>query len=404
MRIILKHILLFLIAVEIFTIQTCSYFCGISESKNINITLKINDILILEDTEKIHQEANTFFFKNNGTIYLADNKKQTITCFNKSGKKLFTIGEYGEAPGQFIAINDIVQLPNKHFIVIDAIKQRLSEFDKNGSFLKILIDFNQDDGVIFPSQLYSSDLFILIPNCNAHILGDSVIYLPGSERSLYYGTKRTVMSLFRNFSYPDFKEISRGGNFSKKYNNKGFKMLERYQSIVTDSAFYFIEAATPYITKLTPDLKLDSLILSEGLHFVPIRKGLEEDVFLNNNIKRLFEWINGKSTMYDIFQHGTFVVNVYKNHYNFYDFISTVYKDNYNYFQAYIDSISFSNQSGKEDEYWCQVYSVNFKKYFGELKLPSRILGHDDEYIYLVEYRNEVKNKTRILKCKINVR
>jgi hypothetical protein len=386
-------------ALEIFSIQTCSYFCRLSESKNTNLTLKIDDVLVLEDTREIHREGNTYFFKNDGTIYLADNTEQTITCFNQSGKKLFTIGEYGKAPRQFIAINDIVQLPNKHFIVIDAIKQRLSEFDKDGSFLKILVDFNQDDSVISPSQLYSSDAFILRPNCNANLLGDSIIYLPGSEQLSYYGTERIKMSLFRKFSYPDFKEIVRGGNFSKKYNDKGFKILEFYKSAVIDDAFYFIEAATPYITKLTLDLKLDSLIFSKGQHFVPILKGLEEDVFLNNDVRPLFEWTNGKSTMYDIFQHGNFAVIIYKNHYNFNDFISIVYKDNYNYFQTYIDSLSLYNYSRKEDEHWCGVYSKNFQRHFGELKLPSRILGHDDKYIYLEE--NKDRPKDRILKCKI---
>ena len=134
-------------------------------------------------------------------------------------------------------------------------------------------------------------------------------------------------------------------------------------------------------------LNFKGLLGVKGTHFTPIQQGFNEDYTCRGDLSNLFEWLNGKSSVHRMFE--------------FQNYILVVYKNNFKMKNPWSDEIVVQNENQLENEYWCQVYSRDLEKYYGEIRLPEWPLGFDSKYIY---FKDLSKNEPRILKTKIRVK
>jgi hypothetical protein len=80
-------------------------------------------------------------FKKDGSFFATSmgGRDHYVFYFNKNGKLIKKIGQKGEGPGDFYHPGDLSILDNKYLIIGEyASKRRISVFDLNGKFVKIL--------------------------------------------------------------------------------------------------------------------------------------------------------------------------------------------------------------------------------------------------------------------------
>ena len=78
-------------------------------------------------------------FKKDGSFFAVSSKNHCVYYFSKKGKLKKKIGQKGEGPGDFYHPGKISILDNKYLIVGEyATKRRISVFDLNGKFTKVL--------------------------------------------------------------------------------------------------------------------------------------------------------------------------------------------------------------------------------------------------------------------------
>ena len=78
-------------------------------------------------------------FKKDGSFFAVSSKNHCVYYFSKGGELLKKIGQKGEGPGDFYHPGKLSILDNKYLIIGEyATKGRISVFDLNGKFVKVL--------------------------------------------------------------------------------------------------------------------------------------------------------------------------------------------------------------------------------------------------------------------------
>jgi len=71
-----------------------------------------------------------------GRIFISDFQDQSIKVFDVNGNFVQTIGRQGEGPGEFSSVGRMTFLPDGRLMVTDSGSNRLSLFDREGSYLE----------------------------------------------------------------------------------------------------------------------------------------------------------------------------------------------------------------------------------------------------------------------------
>ena len=70
-----------------------------------------------------------------GSIFISDVQDQAIKIFDSSGDFIQTIGRHGEGPGEFSSVGRMTFLPDGRLMVTDSRANRISLFDREGTYL-----------------------------------------------------------------------------------------------------------------------------------------------------------------------------------------------------------------------------------------------------------------------------
>ena len=366
--------------------------------------------------ENIYRDFGSFYFNDDGSFFFADHISKRISNYDQNGQIRYNFGKRGAGPGCFNAITDIDQLDNGHCMVVDAITQKISEFDSEGNFIGYIVEFEMNrfhpkhNRIVYESKEEADSVaymvqetnktFFLSPYCDAQVVDGRYIFLAGHEQGAYYRNDLKHLNLIAKFYWPELAELFRGGQYSKVY-RRSIRPLQSYDFACVDDQVYLIEANIPYITRLNEYLDFQKIIYHEGTSFHPIPEDFKEDIFLEDNLKPLFDYIHGCSVMQRIFQHGPYVITYFKTIGNFENFLKDTYRRHYYNFQKYTEGIELSEFSGGDDHDFLQVLSKDLKEYLGDLELNNRLLGFNDNYIFLAGNPRNPLEKNRILKCRI---
>jgi len=104
--------------------------------------------------------------KKGKRLYVSDTKKDTVEVYDLNGKKIQTIGERGQDPGQFNFPVDLCVDNNGDLYVVDTMNFRIQIFNSNGKFLTMFGrhsdgtgDFGRPKGVSVDSEgnIYVAD-------------------------------------------------------------------------------------------------------------------------------------------------------------------------------------------------------------------------------------------------------
>lgn len=81
-------------------------------------------------------------FARDGSVFISDRMKYTISKIDKTGKLVKTFGKQGWNPGEFAFNQDLDGILDDKYLVISDAQGRINFFDLNGNFFKMItIDF-----------------------------------------------------------------------------------------------------------------------------------------------------------------------------------------------------------------------------------------------------------------------
>ncbi|MBU1065537.1 hypothetical protein KJ762_13940 [bacterium] len=396
--------------------NSCSFLLSRNESSQSRPVLEIVDTFKPEQPENIYRDFGSFFFNDDGSFTFADHISKQVSIYDPAGHVRHYFGKKGAYPGCFNAITDIDKLPNGHIMVVDAINQTISEFDLEGNFIGYIVEFEMNqfhpkrNRIVYESKEAADSVaymvqetnktFFLSPYCDAQIVDHRYIFLAGHEQGPYYRNDLKNLNLIGKFYWPELTELFRGGRYSKVY-RRSIRPLQSYDFACVDDQVDLIEANVPYITRLNEFLEFQEIIYHERTSFQPIPEDFKEDIFLEDNLKPLFDYIHGCSVMQRIFQHGPYVITYFKTIGNFENFLKDTYRHHYYNFQNYTEGIDLAEFSGGDDHDYLQVLSKDLQRFFDDLELKNRFLGFNKKYIYLAGNPQNPLQKNRILKCRI---
>jgi hypothetical protein len=344
---------------------SCASYLQISDDNKI--LLEKIGFTKIEEPKWIKQQFRTFHFGKNNRIYIADHTNETVHVFDKFGKKLHAIHNEFSTHG----ITNVLIQKNDHVLIPNITSHNITEYDEHGKYLGVWADFDDD---------------FVITGSNFYFVNDSTFIISGSDSLEYWGADVTKKSLLNTFTFPKMKRISKGTFLPKEYLN-GYSVLDYSRSIFVDDKIFQFVGISPYIRKYNLNFDFQGMAGVKGTHFTPVVKGFTEDYFCRGDLSNLFEWMNGKSSMHRIFEYQNYILTIYKN--------------NFQMKNPWSDEIIVQNENQLKNEYWCQVYSKDLEKYYGEIQLPGWPLGFDKEHIYFEDYS---KTKPRIMKTKIRVK
>jgi len=405
-----------IIIILLFFGNSCSFLLSRSESSQGRPVLEIVDTFKPEQPEKIYRDFGSFYFNDDGSFSFADHISKQVSIYDQAGRIRHYFGKKGADRGCFNAITDIDKLPNGHIMVVDAINQTISEFDSKGNFIGYIVEFEMNqfhpkrNRIVYESKAAADSVaymvqetnktFFLSPYCDAQIVDGRYIFLAGHEQGPYYRNDLKRLNLIAKFYWPELTELFRGGRYSKVY-RRSIRPLQSYDFACVDDQVYLIEANVPYITRLNEFLEFQEIIYHERASFRPIPEDFKEDIFLEDNLKPLFDYIHDCSVMQRIFQQGPYVITYFKTIGNFENFLKDTYRHHYDNFQNYTEGIDISEFSGGDDQDYLQVLSKDLKQYHGDLELNNRFLGFNEKYIFLAGDPGNPLKKNRILKCRV---
>jgi hypothetical protein len=112
----------------------------LSENNNIlNIIKSCSFGLDNEEELVIYDKNNRFCISDSGYVFISNSYKNNICKFTLDGKFITRFGQKGEGPGDLYAPGNMSILDNKYILVEEyATKRRISMFDLNGKFIKII--------------------------------------------------------------------------------------------------------------------------------------------------------------------------------------------------------------------------------------------------------------------------
>ena len=396
----------------------CSPLFSLRERARYQLRLEVVDKIRPDAPEELYRDFGGFFFEENGSYSYADHIKKQIAVHDREGRLLVRFGGKGADPGYFNAITDIDRLANGHLMVVDAIAQKISEFDTQAKFLGYIAEFDMNawhpvrNRIVSESKEEADSIryltwnenttFFVSPYCDAQIVDGRYLFLAGHEQGPYYRNDLKNLNLLRKFYWPELSELFQGGKYSRVY-RRSIRPLQSYDFACIDNQVYLIEANVPYITRLNEFLDLREVVYHEGSGFRPIPEDFREDVFLEDNLKPLFDYISGCSMMQRIFGHGSYVLTLYKTIGNFENFLKDTYRHHYYNFQEYTERVDFANYAGGEDTQCLQVFSRDLKSFYGDLPLGNRFLGYNGEYLFLAGNPRNPLQKNQLLKCRVVV-
>lgn len=336
----------------------CVSLGTLSTSDNGKILLKKEGIWKIDEPELLNQNHTSISFLDNGNVYIWKGNGKEIVGFNKKGKKIFDtnpdifyhhMGELhlfmdNKIIGEYFSNNEDFRL-DVGFLI----------FEENGK-----ID-NQWYWDFRESQKYSPY------GHNIHLLSDSLLIVSG------HGWVGKKQMLFGKFKYPETDFLTLGGSIGPGYDGGGM-FWTFSKSVVVDSSLFYIVATSPFVRELNLDLEFAGNKGVQGKHY---KFGDLENKpnfgywDFDKEGESFQDWMMRNSRTIDLFQHGNYSCVLYRE----------VMEDG--------------------DKYWCQVYSRDLEKYYGEIQLPDMPIGRNSEQIY---FRDLSKTKPRILETRIRIK
>lgn len=348
---------------------SCTSIPKIISHNNKGLELKYNGTITIDEPKWISAHMRTFYFSDNGNIYIADHYTKKVHVFDKEGKKSHIINDESVIQD----ISNLLVLNNNHILIPSVSNNSISEFDEKGKYVGIWAQF--EDNFVLTGQSF-------------YLLNDSTFVISGSDSIHYWSVDKTKQSLLNRYTHPEIIRINKGSYYPNEYNN-GYSFLKYSKSILVDNMIYQFVAISPFIRKLNLGLEFGGMMGVRGQNFEPVIDGFREEYTCRGDLSNLFQWLNGKSNMNFIFQHN--------------DYILVIYKNNYRLRNPWSQDVIVQNENKLDDQYWCQVYSKSFDKYYGEILLPNRPIGYDKHNIYFP--KDDVDNENdRIISTEINVK
>ncbi|MFZ3102434.1 MAG: 6-bladed beta-propeller [Desulfitobacteriaceae bacterium] len=125
--------------------------------------------------EKTIEAPGSFRIINN-KVYVTDIKKSKLLIFDLDGKIIKEIGEPGTKQGQFRAPNAVTVDKDENIYVVDTGNQRIQEFNKDGTFVRIIngsLDAKGDSVFVNPRGIAidSQGIVYLVSNLTHFIYG-----------------------------------------------------------------------------------------------------------------------------------------------------------------------------------------------------------------------------------------
>jgi len=96
------------------------------------------ELVIGENTETEggwFSTLNSFYFTPDENIYCLDSEDRKIKVFDKTGKPLFSFGQKGQGPGEFVYPSDIAASKSGFIYILDAAQRNISKFTREGEFI-----------------------------------------------------------------------------------------------------------------------------------------------------------------------------------------------------------------------------------------------------------------------------
>lgn len=316
--------------------------------------------------------SNLYFCKTNEFIYAVDKLNCKVNIYNHTGMYINQFGESGQGPGEFLRINGMTFINNGTILVFDSGLQRITEFDSLGNYRKV--------NKTFSGEFYMDD-------CELSYVDDSLIYAGLMEPKYFHQGGYHKSDIIFKFKYPEWKLLNQGGRFNEIYKKNLSAFMVR-DFLVNKNGIFLSQKAYPFITVYNQNLefKYYTGILSQNYSL--ITEGFKGE-YNFSNIKKIAKFFNGKSAMLDVFEMNKRIITVYFN----------IHKQ-----QTKSGIQIHEDKSGRENEYFYQIYSNDMKQYFGEVLIDGKYMGADSQYIYsriITEDNNDIYVRSRIIVEKI---
>ena len=182
---------------------------------------------------------------SSGNIYVSDQKRHAVMCFDSSGKFIRKIGQQGQGPGDFSTPGDVF-VTKDYLVVRDIGNSRFQYLDLEGKYLrsfkffKIYASFviNENDlviGALFPHSSYNVRNLIDVLSPEGKLLysfGEPLIYkdisVTLSNVKLGLNKKGELLVAFHYF--PIVRKYSQKGELLAEYRieNKTMNDIEKF--------------------------------------------------------------------------------------------------------------------------------------------------------------------------------
>ena len=154
---------------------------NISVILNPDQPIYVNSKMTLEKEWEIGGEDPGFIFNNiiasdvdeNGSVYVLDILEDDIKVFSKEGTHLFTFGQKGQGPGEFLRPHCLVLLPDNRILIIDigSGTSKFNIFNYKGNYIDTFlttfignVNLGEEDRIYF-CKYFSNGRIILYTQC-----------------------------------------------------------------------------------------------------------------------------------------------------------------------------------------------------------------------------------------------
>ncbi len=343
----------------------CVFVGTLSTSENGRLSLIKTGIWEIAESELLNLDYSSFSFLDNKNIYIWKGNGKEIVGFNQKGKKIFDT-----TPNKFYTHNFVNYNTDRSSLHLFSNEKIIGEIYTDNKDFRMTTDFlifDKDGKIVQMEKWDFKEKKKFYPRgYNVHNLPDSMCIVSG------HGWIGEQQLLFAKYKYPETEFINIGGAIGPGYDGGG--MFWCYsKSIIIDSSLFYIVATSPFIRELNLNLEFvgNKGVQGEHYHLGSFEKNPNFGYWdFDRDNESYQEWMLRNSRTIDLFQHRIYSCVLYRE----------------------------VLESG--DKFWCQVYSRDLEKYFGEIQLPEIPIGRDSKYIYFRDLR---KNEPRILKTEIRV-
>jgi len=194
------------------------------------------------------------------TIYVLDQRNIEVTAFNMSGSALFTIGKWGQGPGEFIKPTSIASTDSTLFIADEEMK-RISVFTLTGQYM-YSIQLLGTPGKMIP---YNSSLYVGIRSTN-NIVVKININSPKEQKIIlsYELPELEDTEIRQRLSFPELTIINK-----MLYVGLANKNIIYVLSCENDGVIQKYNITNTYIESYMRRCKVRNRELNEGTWIVP---------------------------------------------------------------------------------------------------------------------------------------